>query len=311
LDFAGGSNVIITESGPIIEDLYMLGHPAIPIYLLDGDRPAIFDAGFACLGEKYAEDIKGILGRRQPVYCFLTHSHFDHCGAVSVLRENFPAMKVIASPRAREVLKRPNAINLIRNLNHHATRFSEAIGLTCNPSLEFKSFRVDDTLVKGDIIKLADRLTLHVYETPGHTWDCLSYYIPEKKILFTSEAAGQPDLTGYIVSDCLADYDEYLRSIKLLSLLDFDVLCLGHLFAYTGQDARNYIRASLAECERFRQLVEACLIRESWDLERVKNHIKSLEYDSNSGPKQLETAYLLNLEARIKAIRKQMDETHN
>ncbi|MGD2269280.1 MAG: MBL fold metallo-hydrolase [Desulfobacterales bacterium] len=303
--------MIITESGPIIEDLYMLGHPAIPIYLLDGDRPAIFDAGFACLGEKYAEDIKSILGRRQPVYCFLTHSHFDHCGAVSVLRKNFPALKVIASPKAREVFKRPNAIRLIRNLNHDAMRFLEAIGLAFNPSLEFRSFRVDGTLVNGDIIPLADRLTLHAYETPGHTRDCLSYYIPEKKILFTSEAAGQPDLTGYIVSDCLADYDEYFRSIQRLSLLDFDVLCLGHLFAYTDQDARNYIRASLAECERFRQLVESCLIRENWDLERVKNHVKSIEYDSNSGPKQIETAYLLNLEARIKAVCRQMDKTQN
>lgn len=307
----GEFGVVFTKSGPIIEDLYMLGHPAIPIYLLDGDRPAIFDAGFACLGEKYTKDIKRILGRRQPEYCFLTHSHFDHCGAVSVLRKNFPAMKVISSPKAREVLKRPNAVDLIRKLNHDAEQFLASIGLAFNASLAFKPFSIDNTLGNGGMIKLASHLTVCAYESPGHTWDCLSYYIPEKKILFTSEAAGQPDLTGYIVSDCLVDYDEYFQSIKRLSLLDFDVLCLGHLCVYTDQDARNFIRASLTECERFRHLVESCLIQEKWDLERVKNHIKSFEYDSNPGPKQMESAYLLNLEARINAVWRQMDEAHN
>ncbi len=56
----------------------------MPVYLLDGEKPAIFDAGLAFLGKIYADGIRQVLGRPESRYCFLTHSHFDHCGAVAV-----------------------------------------------------------------------------------------------------------------------------------------------------------------------------------------------------------------------------------
>jgi len=68
----------------------MVGHPAMPVYLLDGPEPAIFDAGLAFLGRMYVEGIREIIGRRDLYYCFLSHSHFDHCGSVAVLKKLFP-----------------------------------------------------------------------------------------------------------------------------------------------------------------------------------------------------------------------------
>ncbi len=127
--------------------------------------------------------------------------------------------------------------------------------------------------------------------------------------MISSEAAGQPDRTGYIVSDCLLDYDQYFSSMKRLSLLDIEILCLGHLFVYTGDDAKKYLKESMLECERFRKLVELCLDEEDGDLDRVRIRIKKIEYDSNDGPKQPEPAYLLNLEARIKSVAKKMNKT--
>ena len=56
--------MIIKETGKIIEGLYMVGPPAMPVYLLDGAKPAIFDAGLAFLGKIYAAGIRQILGRR-------------------------------------------------------------------------------------------------------------------------------------------------------------------------------------------------------------------------------------------------------
>jgi len=37
--------MIFKNSGKICEGLYMVGPPAMPVYLLDGEKPAIFDAG--------------------------------------------------------------------------------------------------------------------------------------------------------------------------------------------------------------------------------------------------------------------------
>ena len=301
--------MIINKTGQIIENFYSIGHPAIPVFLMDGVRPLIFDAGFAFLGEIYAGEIKKILGDRQPEYLFLTHAHFDHCGSVSILKKYFPLMKVITSKKAKDILGRPNAIKLIKALNQASEEIAGDIEIDFALSGEFEPFEIDKTVKDDDILKISNGLNIRVLETPGHTSDCLSYYIQEKKILISSEAAGQPDLTGYIVSDCLLDYDQYFSSMKRLSLLDIEILCPGHLFVYTGDDAKKYLRESMLECERFRKLVELCLDEEDGDLDRVKIRIKKIEYDSNDGPKQPEPAYLLNLEARIKAVAKKMNKT--
>ncbi len=303
--------MIINKTGQIIEDFYSIGHPAIPVFLMDGVCPLIFDAGITFLGEIYAKEIKKILGSRQVEYLFLTHAHFDHCGSVSILKKHFPLMKVITSKKAKDILGRPNAIKLIKALNQASEEVVGDIEIDFASSGEFEPFEIDKTVKDGDIFKISNGLNIRIIETPGHTSDCLSFYIQEKKILISSEAAGQPDLTGYIVSDCLLDYDQYFSSMKRLSLLDIEILCPGHLFVYTGDDAKKFLRESMLECEKFRKLVELCLDEEDGDLDRVKIRIKKMEYDGNDGPKQPEPAYLLNLEARIKAVAKKMNKTCN
>jgi len=220
-------------------------------------------------------------------------------------------MKVIASKPAKHILGRPNAIKLIKALNQASEEMVGDIGVDLTSFDEFTPFEVDETVKDNDILKISAGLTIRILETPGHTSDCLSFYIQEKKILISSEAAGQSDRTGYIVSDCLYDYDQYFSSINRLSLLDIEILCPGHLFVYTDDDAKNYLKESMKECERFRKLVEHCLVEEDQDLDRVKIRIKKIEYDHIGGPKQPEPAYLLNLEARIKAVAKRMNNTCN
>ena len=51
--------MIYSQTGKIVDDFYLLGHPAIPVYLLDGPSPVIFDAGFTILGDLYIRRSKG------------------------------------------------------------------------------------------------------------------------------------------------------------------------------------------------------------------------------------------------------------
>jgi glyoxylase-like metal-dependent hydrolase (beta-lactamase superfamily II) len=298
--------MIFDKTGKIENNFYMLGTPAMPVYLVNADKPAIFDAGLAFLGQLYAEDIKMILGSRPLEYCFLTHSHFDHCGSVSELKKYFPSLKVVASEKTKQVVKRPNAVQLIRSLTRVSWETAHDWGYDAKTNIRFEPFDVDVVLREGETIKLSDNLTVRALETPGHTWDCLSYYLVQDKILMCSEAAGVPDQTGDIILDCLVDYDRYVDSMKRLNDLDLDVLCLGHQFAYSGNDARKYIPNSIACTETFRKRVEECFVEEGGDLQKVIQHVKKFEYDDKEGPKQLEAAYTLNLESRIKVIQKRM-----
>jgi glyoxylase-like metal-dependent hydrolase (beta-lactamase superfamily II) len=237
----------------------------------------------------------------------LTHSHFDHCGSVAVLKKSFPMLKVVASEKTQNVLGRPNAIALMRNLTQAAEQLAKSIGIELAGFEQFEPFGVDITLKDGEFIELSRDLTVQVFETPGHTRDCLSYFIPQKKVLFCSEAAGIPDTTGYIVSEALVDYDQYYESMSRLSEVAFEVLCLGHRQALDGQDAKNYFQKSMTHCRDFLNLVETSLIEEGGDMSKVIPRIKAIEYDPIQEPKQIEPAYLLNLEAKVKAIKKRLE----
>jgi len=299
--------MIINRTGKIIDDLYMVGHPAMPVYLLDGEKPAIFDAGLTFLGPLYTEGIREIIGRRDLHYCFLSHSHFDHCGSVSVLKKNFPGLKVVASEQAKNVFGRPNAIKLMRNLTRAAEQLAKQIGIESDGFERFEPFEVDLMVKNGDFLELSSNLTVQVIETTGHTRDSLSYFIDRNKVLLCSEAAGIPDATGYIVSEALVDFDQYYDSMRRLRQIEYEVLCLGHRQALTGQDAKNYLQKSMIDCRYFLNLVERSLAEEGGDVQKVIARVKAREYDPIQGPKQIEPAYLLNLEAKVKVIKKHLE----
>lgn len=296
--------MIFSQTGKICDDFFVVGHPAVPVYLLDGPQPVIFDAGFTLLGDLYTTEIEKILGSRTPAFCFLTHVHFDHCGAVAAFKRRYPRMEVVASRKAGEILKRPSAVERIRYLNLAAEVLVAQIGVNGTPGAHFEPFDIDRYVQEGDRIEIAAGCCVEVIASPGHTWDCLSYRISDKNILLSSEAAGQSDQTGYIVTDCLADYDCYLASLQQLKALTPDVLCPGHIFVYSAEDASAYLESAQVACIDFFNLVSGCAREEGEDVDRIKQRIRTHEYDVNPGPKQPEPAYLINLEARIKAVLK-------
>ncbi len=298
--------MIINKTGKIIDRLFMVGHSGMPVYLIDGDAPAIFDAGFSCLGSLYVKEIKKILGSKEPTFCFLSHSHFDHCGAVSSFKTHFPNIKIIASAGVKNVLKRPNAIALIKKLSKSSEHLVQDSIISTGDVNDFSPFDIDITVQENDTFRIADDVTVNIIETPGHTRDCLSYYIPEKKILISSEAYGVQDTTGHIFSDFLIDYDIYYNSMEKMLPLETRVLCTGHGFAFTDENAVNYKKNSMAACRKFLALVKKLLVEENGDVEKIKNRIKKSEYDGKAGFKQPESAYLLNLDARINVVKKQM-----
>jgi glyoxylase-like metal-dependent hydrolase (beta-lactamase superfamily II) len=299
IDIHRKEGVVFSKTGRVQDNFYVLGHAWMPTYLLDGEQPVLFESGLTCLGRIYEEAIRSVLGDRQPEFLFLTHVHYEHCGATSYLKEVFPSLQVGASPQAAQIITRPNAQRLMRTLNQNAA--SLVTGVNKNKLLRepFKPFDIDVMLTDGQVIKLEEGLSVQVFATPGHTRDLLSYYIPEKRILVATEAVGCADSTGHIVTEFLVDYERYLASLKRLSALDVAVLCQGHHFVFIGEAVKRFFARSIESAKRFKTRVEELLQAEGGSVESVVAQIKAEEHDSIPQPRQPEKAYLLNLTARV------------
>jgi glyoxylase-like metal-dependent hydrolase (beta-lactamase superfamily II) len=300
--------LIINNKGKVAENFYVLGASEMPIYLLDGEKPALFEASLSVLGPVLVEEIRRILGNHPPEMLFLTHVHFDHCGSAAYLKKAFPKLKIAASRKAAEILTRPNALSLMALLNQSAAEVIKSWHPEITGTAVFEPFQLDRVLADGDRIELGPGSTVEVIAAPGHTWDSLSYYLPERKILIASEAAGCVDNTGEVVTEFLADYRAYVDTIHRLSRLDVDIFCQGHRLVYTGTDVPSFFERSLEAAAIFRETVEKILLEEGGDISRTVARIKAQEYDPLPHPKQPEPAYLINLEARVKHLALKMNE---
>jgi len=297
--------MIFSGKGYIENNLYVTGFAWSPAYLIDGDVPVIFESGFHCMARIYEADIRQVIENKMPQYLFITHVHYDHCGATSYLRKAFPSIRVAASQRAAEIIQRPNAQSLMSSLSKNAFGIISSMENVDKKMLlqdYFEPFSIDMTLKDMDRIYVCHGITVQVFETPGHTRDMLSYYIPEKKILIATESTGCRSQTGHIVTEFLVDFEKYITSLKRLSMLDIDVLCQGHHFVFTGDDVRKHLDESWKSAELFRDNVIRFLKEEGGSIDRVVEIVKTMEYDTNPGPKQPEKAYLLNLRTRVAHI---------
>jgi glyoxylase-like metal-dependent hydrolase (beta-lactamase superfamily II) len=298
-----------TRTGKIAHDFHVAGNAQFPVYLMDGPVPVLFDAGLTALCLTYEEDIRKVLGNRAPGYLFLSHSHFDHIGAAAYLKAVFPTMKIAGSERTQEILGRDKAIELIRSLNQEAGRSVESSNDGAIYRGPFEPFDLDLKLKGGEIIELDPDCHVEVINAPGHTWDFMSYWVPEKKLLIASEAVGCDDGSGYICSEFLVDYDVYVSSLKSLAQLDANILCQGHRLVHTGPDARAHMHRALEQAPRFLAMVQEFLEKEHGDIERTVGRVKAVEWDPKPWPKQAESAYLINTRIRVSTIRKRADQS--
>jgi len=293
--------MVIRTCGHIKYNLHYLVHPGLPIFLFDGPEPVIFDAGFSCMGKIYVSAVKSVLGDRQPSILFLTHSHWDHCGSAAALKAAFPGMRIAAAPAVADIVKRPNALALIRRLNEEA-----AADIRKDPRAEpyldhepFRPFEVDIEIRDGQVFELGDGTTVQVMATPGHTQEHHSFYLPQEKILIAGEAAGLYYSPTLISPEFVSDYDAYLASIQRLALLPVEVFCQGHFACLVGEEEiDDFFKRSINETIRFKCRVDQLLDEEAGSIERVVQRIKEEQYYT-SEIKQPEATYTINLRNRV------------
>jgi glyoxylase-like metal-dependent hydrolase (beta-lactamase superfamily II) len=299
--------MIIQKTGEIDSGFYVVGSAGVPVYLLDGPVPVLFDAGLTAGALLYEAGIRQVLGKRVPEYLFLTHSHFDHVGSVSHFKDVWPGLKVGGSVRCSEVLQKPKAVQLMRDLNVEGIKTIKDSGLEPINEKGFESFKLDLLVQPDQTIELAPGLSVVTLNTPGHTWDFMSYWIPEKKILIASEAVATYETKGYLQPEFLVDFDAYIESLKVLKKIGAKILCPGHYSVFTDEDAVAHIENSFQAATDYLIMTEKFLVQEKGVVENAVELVKKVEWDPRPWPKQPESAYLLNTWTRVNTIWNRMN----
>jgi hypothetical protein len=96
----------------------------------------------------------------------------------------------------------------------------------------------------------------------------VGYYIKKPGILIAGEALGIVDQAGYIYSEWLHNYNDYVTFIKKLGAVDLNVICLGHYSILTDDDARMFPGKAIQRSRKFRELIEQSLEDEHGDIEK-------------------------------------------
>lgn len=293
--------MILKSQGKITENLFALGGPELPAYLLSGEKPALFDAGMTFMGPAYFRELKQVLGDPNRLrFNFLTHSHFDHSGASPYLRRRIPGLKIGASRPAAETLLKPGAIDLIRSLcRDYEEKCTEGIG---DEDVSFEALNVDIVLEDGDVFDLGGGLTFRAVSTPGHTRDSMSFYIPRFRAVITGEAIGAFDRNFTIHPEFLSSYRDYAESLRKLEALDIDMILMCHYFVLTGDDARGYMKKTIERTAEFRKRILDYLDLYHGDRAAVIGRVCKEDYDDTGAILQEKRPFLINLEAKVRVV---------
>jgi len=245
----------------VTDELWMLGSNEYPLFLFKGHT--IFEGGVGPMGPLLGEQMQQLGldpgGVKQLV---IPHAHPDHVMAVPALREMFPQLCVIASEIAAKTLSNEKAISFFCKVDGVLTGSLTKCGTVTQQHhpkpLEEMKIDVDRLVAEGDTIDV-DGTPLEVLGTPGHSDCSLSFFQPDEKILFISDA------TGYYMHehDCwwvnyFSSYQDYLDSMRRLADLEAEILCLGHMAVIQGaDDVRQYFADAITATEQcHRQILD-------------------------------------------------------
>ena len=210
--------------------------------LVGEDFTALFDCGMAFCANDTIQNVKNALADRPLDYVFITHTHYDHVGALPFFRKEWPQLRLVTSEIGAAILVKDTPRRVIREFSVSAAK---SHGVTYDINYSDNDFHAEIVVKDKDIIPLGG-LSVEVLETPGHTRDSLCYFIPELALLILNETPGVLLSDGSICPCYLTSYSDTIHSIEKCLRIRYKYLSLPHRGIVNNNDADGFLNKTLA-----------------------------------------------------------------
>lgn len=182
--------------------------------------------------------------KEQLTKIFLTHSHLDHSGNISLFTRHFPNVKIYLHPLTAKLMQNP--IFLIQRMKNTMKNYEQEFFDEVKPISEKFIYPTYDNM----LIKFGGANIIKVINTPGHSIDHISFYDLSSKTLYSGDGIGQcySDISPKVsIFSCPPLSNPFcvpsvIQKIRLLNPARFG---LGH-FGYINNPKKH-----LDQCEAF------------------------------------------------------------
>ena len=180
-----GPEVLKVAPGLYAIDVEPLGiRNILSPYVLVGKEAAIVDCGPSSTVRTLIKGLGALGIKPEDVrYVLATHIHIDHVGGASLLLDWAREAELLVHPRGVRHMADPS--KLWESTKAVLKEVAEGYG----PIGAVERGRVS-AIRDGDELSIAGGPRLQVLETPGHASHHLSFFEPEKRILFPGDSAG-------------------------------------------------------------------------------------------------------------------------
>lgn len=270
--------------------------------LLSGAEAALIDTGYGFCCEQLTENIRKNLSESRLKYVILTHSHYDHISATAAVKTAFPEAVVVASERTAEILKRPNALKKMIELNQKAAERNGCSATGCESVAEI---RVDKTVGEGDKLTVGT-LEFTVYMTPGHTKCSMVLFCEREGLLISSETLGIPMGGELVKPGYVVGYKMTIASIQKIQRLPVRRILFPHDGLADETFSRGFLERALFWNEEIRRRVIVGY-RNGKTEEELVDEFKQLYFYADLSRLQIEEAFLLNARHMVSMLIKEYE----
>ena len=275
-------------------------------YLIIGsEKTALYDTGIECFSKGLISNIHELLdplGKKLD-FCILSHTHYDHVGALPDIIDEWPDIKVFGAPKCAKVFESANARKTIEDLSINARKLFES---DRKDDFHFEDMRLDYAFEEGEELSLGN-VTIKYYEAKGHTDCSCIYMLLPQRILFANESTSEINGPLEQNTSCVKSFADCIDSSRKMMSLEPETVIAAHYGTIPKYYNKQFFIDFINEAEWELGLIKRGINNGLSDEEVCELHEKIYWRDSLVLTHPY-NAHHLNTMIIVQRVRRQMEE---